>query len=120
MPAILGAVFAGLAVILGAFGAHALSGNLSDSDMQTFRTAVQYQFLHAIGMILTNFSKRLELAGWIFLAGIIVFSGSLYLIVASGIKTFGMVTPIGGILFISGWTIFGYQLWKERQNASED
>lgn len=120
MPAIIGAIIAGLSVILGAFGTHALSGALSDAEMNTFRIAVQYQFLHAIGMILTRLSLRLTLAGWIFLAGIIIFSGSLYLIVFTGVKAFGMITPIGGLLFITGWTVFGYQLWKERQNASED
>ncbi|MFQ6605677.1 MAG: DUF423 domain-containing protein [Fidelibacterota bacterium] len=114
----LGAFLAALAVILGAFGAHGLRDILSDAQMMTFHTAVQYQMYHALGMILTKSTPRLAKAGWLFLAGIVLFSGSLYLLILTDIKQFGMITPLGGILFIAGWTMMGVMLWKGRQDAA--
>ncbi len=120
MPAVLGAVLAGLAVALGAFGAHGLKDILSPAEMATYKTAVLYQFFHSLGMILTRILPKTNTPGWLFFAGILVFSGSLFMIVFTGIKEFGMITPLGGLLFMTGWFLFGYQLWKDRTHASED
>ncbi len=118
MPAVLGAFIAALAVILGAFGAHTLKPVLSGSELETYHTAVYYLLMHGIAMVLTRFSPSLTKAGWLFLTGIILFSGSLFLIVLTGIRLFGIITPFGGVLFILGWITFGVQLYREYRNAS--
>ena len=99
----LGSIFAGTAVILGAFGAHALKEKLSIQQLQVFETGVKYQFYHA-------FVPALNYSFWFFTAGILLFSGSLYLLSTidinglSGIKSIlGPITPLGGLCFILGW-----------------
>ena len=123
-----GAISAGLAVICGAFAAHGLDTQLpkqyagqtrvvagetipaARKYVADFKTAAEYQMFHALGMIVVGLLARecpvncLSLAGWSFLAGTILFSGSLYALVLSGITKLGMITPIGGVLFIIGWT----------------
>ena len=108
-----GALFAAVAVICGAFGAHFLKSKLSAEGLQTFETAVRYQFYHAFALLATGilykeFSNRLlKWAGNLFTAGIILFSGSLY--VLSGVqslKWIGAITPLGGLCFITGWILF--------------
>jgi uncharacterized membrane protein YgdD (TMEM256/DUF423 family) len=112
-----GALFALLAVILGAFGAHGLQGKLTVKQLSTYHTAVQYQMYHAFALILAGILsnylviKRLKAAAAMFLAGIICFSGSLYLLacadllqIGSGLKkVIGPITPLGGLFFIGGW-----------------
>jgi uncharacterized membrane protein YgdD (TMEM256/DUF423 family) len=104
-----GSVFTTLAVLLGAFGAHALKKILSPDMLAIYQTAVQYQFYHALGLLAVGIiglhypSKWIRLAGIFLIAGIIVFSGSLYVLSLSGIKAFGAITPIGGISFVIGW-----------------
>jgi len=111
---VIGALFAALAVGLGAFGAHGLKtlveqNKFSAKDLETFHTAVQYQMLHALGLILigllatTRPSGMLDAAGWTMLVGILVFSGFLYAYVATGTKLFAMFVPIGGVAFILAW-----------------
>lgn len=114
-------VFALLAVMLGAFAAHGLKNKLSAPLLNAFTTGVEYQFLHALALILVVILAKLlphQLWNWtagLFVAGIICFSGSLYALALTGIKWFGPVTPIGGVLFIAGWAVFlvaairGYQ-----------
>ncbi len=104
--AILGAISVGI----GAFGAHALKNMLTESNrLDTFDTAVKYLFYHTLALlavgILQQFStsKYLNYAGFSFLAGILIFSGSLFLICFTGIKTFGAIAPIGGTCLIIGW-----------------
>lgn len=108
------ALLGALAVALGAFGAHGLEGKLDPSSLQTYKTGVQYHFIHLIPLLLIpflpngRFKVRLLLAGWLFLLGIVLFSGSLYLLSTrdlTGLKVawLGPVTPIGGLLFIGGW-----------------
>ena len=98
-----------LAVALGAFGAHGLRGRLSPADLATFETAVRYQMYHALGLILVAvrsaaFSNLLvRVAGWAFTIGILVFSGSLYVLVLTGERWLGAVTPVGGVAFLVGW-----------------
>lgn len=108
----LSALSAFLAVTMGAFGAHALKAVLSADMLAVYKTAVTYQMWHALGLgliaILRNqhsHSSLLKYAGWLMFSGIILFSGSLYLLSLSGIKWLGMVTPIGGICFLSAWML---------------
>lgn len=104
-----GATFGFLSVLLGAFGAHALKQHLSSEMLVIFETGVRYQAYHAFALLaaawaVTVFnSKLISRAGTCFTAGIIIFSGSLYLLALSGIKTFGAITPIGGLLLMAGW-----------------
>ncbi len=107
-----GALGAALSVILGAFGAHGLKSRLPPEILATFETGVQYQFYHALGVILigivvqfTKASAMVTAAGWLMLAGIVLFSGSLYAICFSGIRSLGMITPVGGMAFIVAWVL---------------
>ncbi len=107
---ILGSAFGGLAVMIGAFGAHALKQILETSDRtETFETAVKYQFYHALaliflGIIMFNLKHSIfNYAGYSFILGTIIFSRSLYILCLTGITKFGMVTPIGGLFLIAGW-----------------
>lgn len=109
---IAGAVNAAIAVAFGAFGAHALKEKLSEHYLAIWETAVQYQMFHAIGLLaigilmsssLFGVSTQLTWAGYLLLAGIIIFSGSLYVLSLSGIGILGAITPIGGVAFIVGW-----------------
>lgn len=108
-----------LAVTFGAFGAHALKGKLDDYAMAVFQTAVQYHFYHslallAVGVIALSQPQTvlLKSSGWLFLVGIVVFSGSLYLLSISGVRWLGAITPLGGLAFIGGWACLAATGWK--------
>ena len=93
-----------LAVALGAFGAHGLRGKLDDYSMTIYERAVFYQFVHALGMLIASIIPRTAPAvPWLFLAGIVLFSGSLYVLAVTGVRTLGMITPFGGVSFIAAW-----------------
>lgn len=110
-----GIILAGLAIGLGAFAAHGLKKVVDEQSLEVFKTGVQYQFYHALALILTGLlsihfsSKQIKWAGALFISGIILFSGSLYAITAFKAtgsvmpKFIGPVTPLGGLLFIAGW-----------------
>jgi uncharacterized membrane protein YgdD (TMEM256/DUF423 family) len=101
-----GCVLTALGIILGAFGVHGLRGSLSEAALGWWETGVQYQLWNAIGLVaLSTALPRPKLAGWLIVAGILVFSGSLYLMALSGMRWLGAVTPIGGVLMIGGWTV---------------
>ena len=106
-----GAIFMALAVGLGAFGAHGLKNVVTKEMLVIFHTGVEYQFYHALGLFcvafVSNFddSKRVKLAGYSMVFGIIVFSGSLYAMTFTGIKILGAITPIGGVSFIISWIL---------------
>jgi len=110
----LGAVLALVAVGLGAFGAHGLRPTLSAADMATFETAARYQMYHALGLfavawVYTRWPGTLVLvAGWLFVAGIVVFSGSLFTLVLTGQRWLGAVTPLGGLFFLAGWALIAW------------
>lgn len=110
----LGASFGGLAVLLGAFGAHALRARLSPEDLATFEIGVRYQMYHALALIVVAWattqwdSATVPAAGWAFTTGIVVFSGSLYLLVFSGMRWLGAITPIGGVAFLIGWALLAW------------
>lgn len=104
---LLGSINAFLAVALGAFGAHGLKSVLTSEALQTWNTAVQYHFFHALGLlVIALLVEKLPgalTAGWIMLAGIVLFSGSLYVLSVSGIKILGAITPFGGVCFLVAW-----------------
>jgi len=110
-----GLVLAGLGVALGAFGAHALKASLSPPLLSTFETGVRYQMYHGLGLLALAWAidrwpeRRLAPAAWLLLAGTVVFSGSLYLLVLTGARWFGAVTPFGGVALIAGW---GMAVWR--------
>ena len=110
----LGAVFAGVAVVLGAFGAHALRATLTPEDLATFEVGVRYQMYHALALFVVAWatthwqSTTLAAAGWAFVAGIVVFSGSLYVLVLTGQRWLGAITPLGGVAFIVGWGLLAW------------
>ena len=118
-PALIaGALLAALSVVLGAFGAHALKEVLTEAQLQTFETGVRYQMYHSIALLVTGTAaaymtmQRVKLTTIFFLIGIILFSGSLYLLTLMklngqiGIGGLGLLTPIGGLFFIVGWLMF--------------
>ncbi len=116
-----GAVFMALAVSLGAFGAHALKSVLSPEMLTIYHTGVEYQFYHALGLLIIGvigFQIKSKLIGWagiLLTAGIILFSGSLYVLALSGIKGLGAITPIGGISFVAGWIILAIGIVKHKR-----
>jgi uncharacterized membrane protein YgdD (TMEM256/DUF423 family) len=111
---LLGAVAAFLAVALGAFGAHGLRGRLSPEMLAVFQTGVQYHMSHALALILVSgimgrmSGWLIQSAGWCFVAGIVFFSGSLYLLAVTGVTILGAVTPIGGLFFLAGWACLAF------------
>ncbi|MBI5246104.1 MAG: DUF423 domain-containing protein [Elusimicrobia bacterium] len=94
-----------LAVGLGAFGAHALKTRLTPEMLAIFETGVKYQVYHALALLLLAALRGPSKAAWCFSAGIVLFSGSLYILAFTGIRKFGAITPIGGLLFLAGWLI---------------
>jgi uncharacterized membrane protein YgdD (TMEM256/DUF423 family) len=104
-----GALLGGLGVAIGAFGAHGLRGRLSPEMLAVFETGVRYHIYHALAILATAaLLRRIDgravlIAGWSFMAGIVLFSGSLYALALSGVTTLGAITPIGGVAFLVGW-----------------
>jgi len=100
-----------LAVMLGAFGAHALKGIISPEMLEIYKTGVQYQFYHTFALlavgVLMNYkqTKTLTWSAYLYILGIILFSGSLYLMAISGIKTLGFITPFGGVTWMAAWIL---------------
>lgn len=104
-----GAVAGFIGVAFGAFGAHGLRGRLSPDMLSVFETGVRYQMYHALALLLTAIvagradSRAVVAAGWLFVTGIALFSGSLYVLAVTGVTAFGAITPIGGVAFLAGW-----------------
>jgi len=111
-----GSILAGMGVALGAFGAHALKARLSPELLGTFETGVRYQMYHGLGLLALAWAigrwpeRRLAPAAWLLLAGTVVFSGSLYLLVLTGARWLGAITPLGGVALIAGWSLIAWQL----------
>lgn len=105
----IGAAFSLLSVLIGAFGAHSLKNRLSVEMLDIFEVAVRYQMYHGIGLIVVAWaysqwqSNYISAAGFCFIIGIIIFSGSLYILSLTGLRLLGVITPIGGLAFIAGW-----------------
>lgn len=117
---LLGAGFAFLAVTLGAFGSHSLKAVLAPEMLAVFETGVRYQMYHALALLAVGWAAQqypqasFHIAGWLFAAGIILFSGSLYVLALSGVRWLGAITPLGGLCFLAGWGALGRQFWKQR------
>ncbi len=110
----LGAVFAFIGVAAGAFGAHALAARLPADRLATFEVAVRYQMLHALGLLAVAWASTrwpiaaVTAAGWLFVAGILVFSGTVYALALGGPRFLGAITPIGGLCFLAGWALLAW------------
>ncbi len=111
----LGAINAFLCVAFGAFGAHGLKLRLSADMLTVYQTGVQYHFYHALGLIMVGLvllhfpkSRTVVLSGWLMLAGIVLFSVSLYALSLTGIRELGAITPLGGMAFLSAWILLAY------------
>ncbi|HQR20493.1 MAG TPA: DUF423 domain-containing protein [Burkholderiaceae bacterium] len=117
----LGALFALLGVAAGAFGAHALKTRLPADLLAVFEVAVRYQLVHALGLMAVGYAahrwpgRAATWAGVLFSAGIVLFSGSLYLLALTGVRGLGAVTPIGGVAFIAGWACLAWTAWSARE-----
>jgi uncharacterized membrane protein YgdD (TMEM256/DUF423 family) len=115
----LGSLSAFISVALGAFAAHALKKYIDSQALEIFKTGTTYQFFHALALILFGISKQIpnlkpknDFPGWAFFWGSVIFSGSLYALAITGIKPFGAITPLGGILFLTGWFSWSFGLKK--------
>jgi uncharacterized membrane protein YgdD (TMEM256/DUF423 family) len=116
---LLGALLAGLSVALGAFGAHALRERLDAGMLANFETGARYQMYHALALLAVAWtvsrfpnSQLPMFAGWLFVLGIVLFSGSLYLMAFTGQRWLGAVTPFGGVAFIAGWACLLIAAWR--------
>jgi len=116
---ITGSLMGMLSVMIGAFGAHALKATLESTNrLETFETAVKYQFYHSLALILLGLlmvqfqHKAFNVAGYGFIIGILIFSGSLYVLALTGITKLGAITPLGGLAFIVGWAAFAWGSYK--------
>jgi uncharacterized membrane protein YgdD (TMEM256/DUF423 family) len=113
-----GAIAAFVGVALGAFGAHSLKDRLSPDMLAIFEVGVRYQMYHALGLLAVAWAitrwpeANLNSAGWAFIVGIVVFSGSLYLLTLTDARWLGAITPIGGLAFLAGWAILVWSLAK--------
>lgn len=108
-----------LATVLGAFGAHALKSHLSADKLAVYETAVRYHFIHALGLLVMGVLLRsadtnlLRWSAMLVLVGIILFSGSLYLLTFGAPRPLGAVTPLGGLALIAGWGLFAVTIWRQ-------
>jgi uncharacterized membrane protein YgdD (TMEM256/DUF423 family) len=118
-----GAANAALAVAMGAFGAHGLKAALAPDLLAVYQTGAQYHIFHALGLLLVGIIASngpralLSWAGWLLFAGIVLFSGSLYLLAISGERWLGMITPFGGTAFIAGWVLLAIASLKRGPGA---
>ena len=119
-----GAALLALAVTLGAFGAHGLKDRLDAYSMAVYEKAVLYHFLHALGILLVALLGRTGAIGaagqtraaWLLFVGILLFSGSLYVLAVSGIRALGAITPLGGLAFIAGWLLLAYEALRSQKS----
>lgn len=115
---VLGSLGALLGVAAGAFGAHALRARLTPDLLAVFETGVRYQLVHSLALLAVAWAaarwpgRASAAAGWLFVAGIVLFSGSLYLLTLSGLRGVGWITPFGGLAFIAGWGCLAWSAWR--------
>lgn len=114
-----GAISALIAVAAGAFGAHGLRERLPTAMLAVFETASRYQMYHALALLGAAWAwtqwhaPSLKLAGWLFMAGTVLFCGSLYLLALTGSRWLGAITPIGGVAFLAGWAALAWGVWNK-------
>ena len=122
-----GAIFSGLSVTLGAMGAHSLKNILTEKNLSAFQTATDYMGYHGLALILVGIvslqlndigAKALKKVGILFTLGILMFSGSIYVLISDGPRIFGPITPLGGLCFMLGWFIFAGVIIKYYKNNS--
>ncbi len=115
-----GAILGFLGVALGAFAAHLLKDSLPPDLFAIFEVGVRYHMYHALALLAVGWGisqfpgARLQISGYCFVAGIVLFSGSLYLMSLTGFRLLGLITPLGGVLFLAGWGWIAWSLWKSR------
>ena len=115
---ILGSLSGLIAVAAGAFGAHTLRDNISADLLATFETGVRYQMYHALALLAVAWAANrwanslTSIAGWLFVAGTLIFSGSLYALSLTGARWLGAITPLGGVAFIGGWLCLALAAWR--------
>ena len=116
---IIASLLGSLSVALGAFGAHALRGRIEESLLANYQTGVSYMFYHTLALFIVvcalgrwPASTLPGWAGWLFVAGIVVFSGSLFVMAFTGQRWLGAITPIGGVAFIAGWLLLAWTAWR--------
>ena len=118
---VIGSLLGSLSVALGAFGAHALRDRIEASLLANYQTGVSYMFYHTLALFivvlaLTRWpgSSQAVWAGWLFVIGIVFFSGSLFLMAFTGMRWLGAITPIGGVAFIAGWLLLAWTAWQSK------
>jgi uncharacterized membrane protein YgdD (TMEM256/DUF423 family) len=115
---LVGSVLGFLGVAFGAFGAHALKSRLSTEMLAVFETGVRYQMYHAFALVAAAWAesrwhaRAFRVAGWLLVAGILVFSGSLYALAFTGVKVIGAITPLGGLALLAGWAALTWGAWR--------
>ncbi|HEV8539183.1 MAG TPA: DUF423 domain-containing protein [Bacteroidota bacterium] len=115
---IIGSLSALIAVALGAFAAHALKARLTTEMMNTFEVGVRYHLVHSLAIFIVAWialqypDASIQVSGWLFTAGILLFSGSLYAMGITGMTWLGAITPFGGMCFLAGWAWMGWRIWK--------
>ena len=115
---LLGSVFAAISILFGAFGAHILKEKLSSDQLVVFEIATRYMMYHSLGLLIFGLlgyilnEEIITVPGIMMVVGIVIFSGSLYLVALGGFKKFGMITPVGGVVLIVSWLIFAYNIYK--------
>jgi|SRR5690349_4985848 len=114
----LGAISAFIAVALGAFAAHGLKSRLDPAMLATFETGVRYHMYHALALLAVGWActrwpgAAANASGWLFIAGTVLFSGSLYALSLTGVRALGAITPFGGAAFLAGWLCLAWAAWK--------
>lgn len=115
---VLGALLGATAVALGAFGAHGLKSRVAPEMLAVWKTGAEYHLAHALALLAAGLACErwpggwTAAAGWLFVAGIVLFSGSLYALVLTGQRGWGAVTPLGGVAFITGWIALAFGAWR--------
>jgi uncharacterized membrane protein YgdD (TMEM256/DUF423 family) len=115
---VIGSVLGGLGVAAGAFAAHGLEGKLDPKLLAAFATGARYHLVHAVALLVVAWACQrwshpgIAVAGWLMIAGVVLFSGSLYAMALSGVRGLGAITPIGGVAFLAGWGLLAWAVLR--------